>query len=91
MVDEFAMRDRMQRAAEAENLQKNESFTGALAEIEAFYLDAWRRSALDSVELRERAHVAVTLLDDIRNAILSRVRDGEVARESLKKSLRQSI
>jgi hypothetical protein len=90
-VDEHALRLRAERGARAENLLRDDTFSEALAEIEAFYLDAWRRSTLEAVDLRERAHIAVSLIDDLKNAIVSRVRDGEVARETLKKSLRPSI
>jgi hypothetical protein len=86
-IDEGALRARSARANSAEELQRNTAFTESLAEIEAFYLNAWRSSTLDQVELRERAHIAVSLIDDLRNCVLSRVRDGELARASLRKTL----
>ena len=88
-IDEGALRARSARANAATKLAANEAFQEALAEIDAFYLNAWRNSTLEQVDLRERAHIAVSLISDLRTSILSRVRDGEVARETLRKSLHQ--
>lgn len=86
-IDEGTLRARSARSNAADELQRNEAFNESLAEIESFYLNAWRSSTLEQVELRERAHIAVSLLDDLRNSIIARVRDGELARATLKKSL----
>lgn len=82
-VDEFKVREAAARGARAEELMRNEAFTEAFEQVRDVYMDAWRNSDSLDVERRERCHVAVCLLDDIKNQILSTVRNGAAARETL--------
>jgi hypothetical protein len=86
-LNEGKLHDQRVRGERAEALLRDEVFIEALKSIEETYMTAWRKSEGLDVDRRERAHVAVCLLDDIRNQILSYVRDGAVAREQLEKSL----
>lgn len=86
-VDETGLSAQMERGARAEALLGDEMLQQAFRDIETIYLRAWRQSDAHDVEGRERAHVAVCVLDDLRNQLLAFVRDGAVARERLEKAL----
>ena len=86
--DPVAQQQRIERAAKAEELMRNEAFVEAFDDVEEFYMNAWRNSDPFDVEQRERAYVATMLLSDLKNLLISRVRDGEVSRKLLESSLR---
>lgn len=89
-VDEGALRVRMARGESSADLKENDNFKSLMTEVEDFYLTAWRNSKADDFDVREKCHVAIKIVDDMRNLLLTRVRDGELARESLKKALKAS-
>lgn len=89
-VDEGALRVRIARGQSAADLKDNENFTSLITEVEDFYLLAWRQSKADDLDVREKCHVAIKIVDDMRNLLLTRVRDGELARESLQKAMKAS-
>ena len=84
-VDEFKLREAARRGSAADELARNEAFSEAFDTVRGFYMDAWRNSDALDVEVRERCHVAVCLLDDLKTQIISTVRDGAAARETLEK------
>lgn len=84
-VDEFKLHEASRRGASADELMRNEAFHEAFEQIRDVYMDAWRNSDALDVDRRERCHVAVCLLDDIKNQLISTVRNGAVARETLDK------
>lgn len=79
--------EKRRRGDEAEQLLRNDAFREALESIEKVYMSAWRSSDVYDIERRERAHVAVCLLDDLRNLLVDYVRQGAVARDRLEKTL----
>lgn len=87
-VDEVAIARAIERAARAEALAKDDAFTDALQKVEGFYTEAWRKSDALDIEARERAWVAIKLLEDIRASIIATVREGVVAQKQLEKTLR---
>jgi hypothetical protein len=84
-VNEGSLRVRIARGDAAKDLQVNDTFKSLVSEVEDFYLNAWRASTVEETALREKCHVAVKILDDMRGALISRARDGETARETLTK------
>lgn len=89
-IDEAVEYAARERGAAAEQLLKNEAFTEALADVEKVYLGAWRNSSALDVDLRERAHIAVSLLADIKNVLIARVHDGKIAQKRIQASLEAS-
>lgn len=85
-VDEGSLRVRIARGNAAAELKANEVFDSLMEETEDFYMNTWRSSKCDDFEVREKCHVAITICRDLRNLLISRVRDGEVARETLEKA-----
>lgn len=88
-IDEAQARQHRERGAKAEALLRDDAFTSAFREVAQVYESAWRNTAPLDVETRERAWVALRLLDDLRNQLISTVRDGVVAQREIEKSLRQ--
>lgn len=86
-LDPEAEAEKRRRGDEAEQLLRNDAFRDALRAIEEVYMGAWRNSDVYDVERRERAHVAVCLLDDLKNLLVDYVRQGVVARDRLEKTL----
>jgi len=86
-IDPEEEHQRIVRGERAEALLRDDAFREALESIEAVYMGAWRNSEAIDVERRERAHIAVCLLDDLRNLLIDYVRQGAVAREIVEKSL----
>jgi hypothetical protein len=87
-IDEVAIARAIERGERAEALAKDDAFTAAVAQVEGFYVDAWRKSDPLDVDARERAWIATKLLEDIRASIIATVREGVVAQKQLEKSLR---
>jgi len=85
-LDEEARR--IGRANRAEALLNDEMFQEAFEAVESVYEAAWRTSDAYDYEQRERAYVAVKLLDDLKNLLLGYVRDGEIAQKQLERSMR---
>lgn len=81
--DEQALRKQRERGEAAQRLMKDELLAEAFAEVERVYLTAWRNSGALDIEMRERAHIAVNLLDDVKNHLFSVVRDGIAAANRL--------
>lgn len=88
-VDQFKLAQAAERGDRAERLARDEAFTDALREVEAVYMEAWRAASPLDTEVRERAWVAVKLLDDIRGQIVATVREGVAARKQIERALHQ--
>lgn len=86
-IDEHKLRLAAERGDRAERLAKDEAFTDALREVETVYMEAWRTAGPLDTEVRERAWIAVKLLDDIRGQILATVREGVAARKQIDRAL----
>lgn len=87
-VDEHRAAELIQRGERAEALLRDEIFREALEAVEAKYVTAWRNSSMDEYELRERAHICVCLLTDLKGQLIQYVRDGAIAGKQLEDSLR---
>lgn len=86
-IDEIKLRQAAERGDRAARLAQDEAFTDALREVEAVYMEAWRTASPLDVEIRERAWVAVKLLEDIRGQIIATVREGVAARKQIDRAL----
>jgi hypothetical protein len=85
-VDEIALEKARERGAEAQRLIEHPLVIEAFERVEAAYMRAWRTSAMEEVEKRERAHDAVLLLTDLKGFLHAVMRDGEGAAELLRKA-----
>lgn len=82
-INEGAERESMERGNLADELLKNEAFIEALSDVEKVYVGAWRNSRMDDIDLRERAHMCVCLLADLKGVLVGRVRAGKHSQEKL--------
>lgn len=89
-LDEFAAAEQIRRGAAADRLLKDEDLSEAFAAVNRVYMDAWTQSGALDVETRERAWIATRLLADLRNALISRVRDGKAAQKQLEQAARSA-
>jgi hypothetical protein len=86
-LNEGKLAEERARGDHAEALLRDDVLMAAFADVEGVYLEAWRKSGFDEVDLRERAHIAVGLLNDLKSRLISFVQDGAVAREKLKRDV----
>lgn len=75
--------DAARRAEEAERILESPVFQEAFATLEIELMNVWRNSEVDDVHLRERLHVAINLLDGLKNEIRIAVENGEVLKHRL--------
>ena len=85
-IDIEAEQARAARGEKADVLLRDETFAAALAGVEEHYLGAWRNSDFMDVERRERAWIAVQLLADVKNSLITWVREGRLARDAIEHS-----
>lgn len=88
-VDEQEMRALAARADRAALLMRDETLAEAFVEVESVYVGAWRTSAALDIELRERAHMAVMLLGDLKAQLMRFVAEGEAAKREIERQLRR--
>lgn len=86
-VDEGKLALLRERGARAKRLLNDETLVEALARMEAVYMAGWLGSAALDVELRERAHISVNLIHDLKKQLLSFATDGEMAAKKLEAEL----
>lgn len=82
--DEHALAVARSRGEHAKQLLADELLTEAFERVERVYMDAWKTSDALDIDRRERAWTAVGLLADVRNALITMVRDGDAATKKVK-------
>lgn len=83
--DAAKMREAMRRAQKAKQLRDDPDLKQAFEMVEGVYMSAWRLSDALDVEKRERCHMVVSLLADLRNYLIACVENGEAARREMEK------
>lgn len=81
--DELELLKARERGARAEALLRDETLMEAFTEIERVYYEAWRSSGALDIELRERSHISINLLGDIKAQLIRFVREGEVSKKAI--------
>lgn len=84
-IDPRVAAEAQRRGQRAKQLLDDADLKRAFDTVEAVYLNAWRNSLATDVEVRERAHVAVSLLKDLRNYLLATVEQGDAMARKLEK------
>lgn len=82
-LDEQALRIKRERGERAKRLMNDELLVEAFEGVESYYMGAWRGSAGHDVDMRERAHIAVNLLDDLKRHLTRVVVEGVAAANML--------
>lgn len=87
-LDEGALRLKAEKSARARELLGNELMQDAFRVVEDVYVQAWRRTTVEEIETRERAWLALQLLNDIKSHLEMTVAEGVAAQKLIEASLR---
>ena len=74
--------------ARAEQLLDNELLTEAFAALEAGYVSAWRATAIDDLNGREKLFLAINVVGKVRDHLGAVVANGKLAEAELKELAR---
>lgn len=88
-VNEEKLREARERGRQAEELLRNEALQRAFVQLDEGYQNIWRHTSPDDHETRERAWSQLRQLDDLRNLLISTVRNGAAAHGELERALRR--
>lgn len=81
--DEFTLRRAADRAAKAKALLENETLTEAFGALRSAYIAAWEMTDPRDAEGRERAWMAMTILNRIRKDLQTVLSNGKIATAQL--------
>lgn len=84
-VDETKLVEQRENGRQAEELLRNEALQRAFTTLDESYQRIWRSTSAEDIDTRERAWLTLKVLDDVRNLLISTVRDGAVAQRELEK------
>lgn len=84
------LREQKQRGDRAKSILESDLFVEAFEEIKKEIFDAWCNSQPSETDKRERAHVAVCMLDRIKSRFEQWIANGKVADNELLKRGKES-
>lgn len=82
-IDEIALNKAIERAAQAEALQRNELLAETLAKLENDYIAGWRATHARDSDARERLWHAVQVVAKVRDHIAHVAAGGRMAQTQL--------
>ena len=82
-MNEGKLREEMDRGAKSAALLRNELLVEAFETLETEYTDAWKSSAPQSADARERIYMLATALQALRQHLISVVETGRLAERQL--------
>lgn len=82
-MNEGQINEKLERAAKAEALLRNEVFQDAFAYLEGQFVAAWRSSNVADAESRERVYQLLQNLDALRGYFQTVIEDGKLAQMQL--------
>jgi hypothetical protein len=82
-MNEGKARERQDRAAKAEALLRNELFIEAFEYLDEQFIDAWKNSAINDAEAREKLFHLMQALGAVKGYFQSVVEDGKLAKAQL--------
>lgn len=83
--DEQKLHEALRRGQRCKELFEDPDLKQAFAMVEDIYLSAWRLSDITDIDKRERCHIAVNLLTDLRSYLKMCVENGDAARREIAK------
>jgi hypothetical protein len=83
MNDESPLAASAERALRAQELLDNELLTGAFKTLEDNYASAWRSSAIDDMQGREKLFLAINIVGKVRDHLNAAVANGRLAQAEL--------
>jgi hypothetical protein len=82
-MNEGKARDKIDRGAKAETLLRNELLQEAFDYLESEFTGAWKQSAVEDSQARERLYLLCQNLSAVKNYLKSAVEDGKLAQSAL--------
>ena len=82
-MNEGKLREETDRGAKSAALLRNELLVEAFETLETEYTDAWKSSAPQSADVRERIYMLTTALQALRQHLISVVETGRLAERQL--------
>jgi hypothetical protein len=83
MTDESQLAAASARALQAQELLDNELLTEAFTSLEESYASAWRCTAIDDVQGREKLFLAINVVGKVRDHLSAAVANGRLAQAEL--------
>lgn len=83
MTDESHMAATAAKALRAKELLDNELLTEAFRTLEDSYASAWRSTAIDDMEGREKLFLAINIVGKVRDHLSTAVANGKLAEVEL--------
>lgn len=83
MTDEGQLNVAAARALQAQELLDNELLVEAFKTLEDNYASAWRTTAIDDVQGREKLFLAINLVGKVRDHLNAAVANGRLAQAEL--------
>jgi hypothetical protein len=88
MTDELQLRFEAERGMRAKALMENELLVEAFDGLEKLYTEAWRTSPPPAADQRERAWMALRMLDSVRADLRRLLDGGKIAQAELDRDAR---
>jgi len=82
-MNEGKAREKIDRGAKAETLLRNELLQEAFDYLESEFTGAWKHSAVDDSQARERLYLLCQNLTAVKTYLKSAVEDGKLAQSAL--------
>ena len=82
-MNEGKAREKIDRGAKAEKLLRNELLQEAFDYLESEFTGAWKQSAVEDSQARERLYLLCQNLSAVKNYLKSAVEDGKLAQSAL--------
>lgn len=83
MIDDSQLATASTRAMRAQELLDNELLTEAFKALEESYASAWRTTAIDDVQGREKLFIAINIVGKVRDHLNAAVANGRLAQAEL--------
>ncbi len=83
MTDESRLAAASARALQAQELLDNELLTDAFKTLEDSYASAWRSTAIDDVQGREKLFLAINVVGKVRDHLNAILANGRLAQAEL--------
>jgi hypothetical protein len=84
MSDESKLQEAAGKAVRAQELLENELLAEAFSGLEDGYTAAWRATAIDDVNSREKLFLAINVVGKVRDHLTAVVTNGKLAQAELK-------
>lgn len=83
-IDEFGLRQDMERGAQAAALIGDEMLAAAFKHLESTFFRQWENSQLEEAEARERLYTCFRLIRGVQGVLNTTIQNGKIAEADLR-------